>query len=42
MREKQKNGGNTLIRNPNKYKNLGGNLGNTIMVTVTGTPVKYE
>jgi uncharacterized protein YbjQ (UPF0145 family) len=39
MEEKtEKNGGNT-IRNPIKYKNLGGTMGNTIMVTVTGTAV---
>lgn len=35
-------GGNAVIGLRIKYNNLGGTMGNTIMVTVTGTAVKYE
>jgi len=43
MDEKAKKmGGNAVIGIRIKYNNLGGTMGNTIMVTVTGTAVKYE
>ena len=43
MEEKtEKKGGNAVIGIRIKYNNLGGTMGNTIMVTVTGTAVKYE
>ncbi len=35
-------GANAVIGVRIKYNNLGGTMGNTIMVTVTGTAVKYE
>ena len=35
-------GANAVIGVRIKYHNLGGTMGNTIMVTVTGTAVKYE
>ncbi|KAF5089137.1 YbjQ family protein [Methanobacterium aggregans] len=35
-------GANAVIALRIKYNNLGGTMGNTIMVTVTGTAVKYE
>ena len=35
-------GANAIIGIRIKYNNLGGTMGNTIMVTVTGTAVKYE
>lgn len=35
-------GCNAVIGLRIKYNNLGGTMGNTIMVTVTGTAVKYE
>ena len=38
----EKKGGNAVIGIRIKYNNLGGTMGNTIMVTVTGTAVKYE
>lgn len=41
--EKTENyGANAIIGIRIKYNNLGGTMGNTIMVTVTGTAVKYE
>lgn len=43
MEEKtSKKGGNAIVGIRIKYNNLGGTMGNTIMVTVTGTAVKYE
>ena len=43
MEEKaRKKGGNAVIGIRIKYNNLGGTMGNTIMVTITGTAVKYE
>jgi uncharacterized protein YbjQ (UPF0145 family) len=43
MKEKaEKKGGNAVIGIRIKYNNLGGTMGNTIMVTVTGTAVRYE
>jgi uncharacterized protein YbjQ (UPF0145 family) len=43
MQEKaEKEGANAIIGIRIKYNNLGGTMGNTIMVTVTGTAVKYE
>jgi uncharacterized protein YbjQ (UPF0145 family) len=35
-------GANAVIGIRIKYNNLGGTMGNTIMVAVTGTAVKYE
>ncbi len=37
-----KDDANAIIGIRIKYNNLGGTMGNTIMVTVTGTAVKYE
>jgi uncharacterized protein YbjQ (UPF0145 family) len=43
MTEKaEKNDANAIIGIRIKYNNLGGTMGNTIMVTITGTAVKYE
>jgi len=43
MQEKaEKEGANAIIGIRIKYNNLGVTMGNTIMVTVTGTAVKYE
>ena len=43
MNEKaESKGANAVIGVRIKYNNLGGTMGNTIMVTVTGTAVKYE
>ncbi len=38
----EKEGANAIIGIRIKYNNLGGTMGNTIMVTVTGTAVKYD
>jgi uncharacterized protein YbjQ (UPF0145 family) len=38
----EKDNANAIIGIRIKYNNLGGTMGNTIMVTVTGTAVKYE
>ena len=38
----EKDDANAIIGIRIKYNNLGGTMGNTIMVTVTGTAVKYE
>lgn len=43
MTEKaEKFGGNAVLGVEIAYQNLGGTMGNTIMVTVFGTAVKYE
>lgn len=43
MREKaEKLGANAVLGVELAYQNLGGTMGNTIMVTVFGTAVKYE
>jgi uncharacterized protein YbjQ (UPF0145 family) len=43
MQEKaEKKGGNAVIGTRVAYHNLGGTMGNTIMVTVFGTAVSYE
>lgn len=43
MQEKaEKKGANAIIGTRVAYHNLGGTMGNTIMVTVSGTAVTYE
>ncbi|HML04184.1 MAG TPA: YbjQ family protein [Methanobacterium sp.] len=43
MKEKaEKKGANAVIGTRVAYHNLGGTMGNTIMVTVSGTAVTYE
>lgn len=43
MQEKaEKKGANAVIGTRVAYHNLGGTMGNTIMVTVSGTAVTYE
>jgi len=43
MQEKaEKKGGNAIIGTRVTYHNLGGTMGNTIMVTISGTAVTYE
>jgi len=43
MEEKAaKQGANAIIGTRVSYHNLGGTMGNTIMVTVTGTAVTYQ
>lgn len=43
MQEKaEKKGANAVIGTRVAYHNLGGTMGNTIMVTITGTAVTYQ
>ncbi|MGC9516237.1 MAG: YbjQ family protein [Methanomicrobiales archaeon] len=43
MQEKaKKKGANAIIGTRVAYHNLGGTMGNTIMVTVTGTAISYQ
>jgi len=43
MQEKaEKKGANAIIGTRVAYHNLGGTMGNTVMVTVSGTAVKFE
>ncbi len=40
--EAEKRGANAIIATRVAYHNLGGTMGNTIMVTIFGTAVSYQ
>ncbi len=42
IEEAEKEGANAIIGTRITYNNLGGTMGNTIMVTVVGTAVSYQ
>jgi uncharacterized protein YbjQ (UPF0145 family) len=42
IEEAEKEGANAIIGTRIAYNNLGGTMGNTIMVTVVGTAVSYQ
>jgi len=42
IEEAEKLGANAIIGTRIAYNNLGGTMGNTIMVTVVGTAVSYQ